>query len=328
MIQSATRFIDPLSDFGFKHIFGSDSNKEILINFLNQLFNGQKEIKDLTYSPTEHGGDLKDSKRVFFDFLCTGHQGEQFIIEMQRGEQKNFRDRAVFYTSRLINEQLPRGSNHWNIDLKEVFLVAILGFNFKDSNPDQYLHDIALTNTHTGEIFYHKLNYKFLELPKLVKTETELETDLDRWLFLLKHMADLKKEPVGLDDGIFKKVFKIAEISNLTREEKEMYDSNLKAQWDYENSIAYAKERAAEEGRKEGLQKGIEEGIAKGIEQGIEKGLEQGLERGLEQGLEKGLEEGQHKKSMEIAIRMRKEKMPLDMIARLTNLSFSEIEKL
>lgn len=304
MIQTSTRFIDPLSDFGFKHIFGSESNKDILINFLNQLLKGQKEITDLTYGPTEHAGDYKETKKVFFDFLCTGKQGEQFIIEMQRAEQKNFRDRAVFYTSRLINEQLPRGSSHWDVELKEVFLVAILDFNFKDSAADRYLHDVALTNTFTGEIFYRKLSYKFLELPKFVKTEDQLETDLDRWLFILKHLNSIENEPIGFNDSIFQKVFKIAEIGNLTKEEKEMYDSNLKAQWDYENSIAYAKERAAEEGRKEGIQEGIQEG------------------------LQKGIHEGEHQKSREIAILMKQEKMPVHLIAKLTNLSLSELETL
>jgi len=242
------RFIDPLSDFGFKHLFGNEPNKDILIDFLNQLFKGQKEITDLTYNSTEYAGDSEGFKKIFFDLLCTGSNGEQFIIEMQRAEQRNFSDRAVFYTSRLINEQLPKGKSHWNIELKEVYLIAILEFNFKHNVSDQYLHNVSLTNTDTGEIFYNKLGYKFLELPKFVKTEAELETDLDRWFYLLKHMSHLDKVPSVLNKRVFQKIFKIAEVSNLTKEEKAMYDSNLKAKWDYENSIAFAEEKAEERG--------------------------------------------------------------------------------
>ena len=242
------RFIDPLSDFGFKHLFGNEPKKDILIDFLNQLFKGQKEITDLTYNSTEHAGDSEEFKKIFFDLLCTGSNGEQFIIEMQRAEQRNFSDRAVFYTSRLINEQLPKGKSHWNIELKEVYLIAILEFNFKHNVSDQYLHNVSLTNTDTGEIFYNKLGYKFLELPKFVKTEAELETDLDRWFYLLKHMSHLDKVPSVLNKRVFQKIFKIAEVSNLTKEEKAMYDSNLKAKWDYENSIAFAEEKAEERG--------------------------------------------------------------------------------
>jgi len=238
------RFIDPLSDFGFKRLFGNEPNKDILMDFLNQLFKGQKEITDLSFRPTEHAGDIKEFKKVFFDLLCTGQNGEQFIIEMQRAEQRNFSDRAVFYTSRLINEQLPKGKSHWNIELKEVYLIAILEFNLKNSPPGRYLHNVALTNTDTNEVFYNKLGFKFLELLNFVKTETELETDLDHWFYLLKHMSHLDRIPTVLNKRIFQKVFKIAEISSLTKEEKAMYDSNLKAKWDYENSIAFAEEKA------------------------------------------------------------------------------------
>jgi predicted transposase/invertase (TIGR01784 family) len=215
---------------------------------LNQLFKGQKEITDLAYNTTEHAGDTEEFKKVFFDLLCTGHDGEQFIIEMQRAEQRNFSDRAVFYTSRLINEQLPKGESHWNIELKEVYLIAILEFNLKHNTSDRYLNNVSLTNADTGEIFYNKLGYKFLELPKFVKTDAELETDLDRWFYLLKHMSHLDKVPAVLNKRVFQKIFKIAEVSNLTKEEKEMYDSNLKSRWDYENSIAFAEERGIEKG--------------------------------------------------------------------------------
>ena len=59
MKQLASRFIDPFSDFGFKHLFGNEPNKDILINFLNELFKGKKIITNLIYSPTEHSGDNK-----------------------------------------------------------------------------------------------------------------------------------------------------------------------------------------------------------------------------------------------------------------------------
>ena len=306
------RFIDPLSDFGFKHLFGNEPNKDILIDFLNELFKGQKEIVDLTYNPTEYSGDKAEYKKIFFDLLCTGSNQEQFIIEMQRAEQRNFSDRAVFYTSRLVNEQLPKGENHWNIELREVYLIAILEFNFKPNSSERYLHNVSLTNTDTGEIFYNKLGYKFLELPKFVKTEAEIETDLDRWFYLLKHMSQLDKVPAFLNKRIFQKIFKIAEVGNLTKEEKAMYDSNLKAKWDYENSIAYAKELAAEEGLREGIKEGMKEGIKEGMKEGIKEGLKK----------------GRHEEALAIACELKKEGSSNEFIAKITKLSIGEIEKL
>ena len=150
------------------------------------------------------------------------------------------------------------------------------------------MHNVALTNTDTNEIFYNKLGYKFLELPKFVKTEVELETDLDRWFYLLKHMSSLDRVPAVLNKRVFQKVFKIAEVSNLTKEEKAIYDSNLKAKWDYENSIAFAEEKAKEE----------------------------------------GIEIGEHKKALDIARELKKTGSSLEFIAKITKLSIEEIEKL
>lgn len=83
-MASMGRFIDPLTDFGFKRIFGSEPNKELLIAFLNELFKGRKVIKDLVYNPQENGGPAKHYRKTIFDLSCTGTNGETFIVEMQK----------------------------------------------------------------------------------------------------------------------------------------------------------------------------------------------------------------------------------------------------
>ena len=47
-----------LTDFGFKRIFGTDPNKELLVNFLNSLFDGEEVIKDVKYLNSENVGDV------------------------------------------------------------------------------------------------------------------------------------------------------------------------------------------------------------------------------------------------------------------------------
>jgi len=127
-----------------------------------------------------------------------------------------------------------------------------------------------------------------LELPKFVKTEDQLETDLHRWFYLLKHMSSLDRVPAVLNKRVFQKVFKIAEVSKLSKEERAMYDSNLKAKWDYENSIAFAEEKAEE----------------------------------------RGIEKGRHEEALEIARKMKADGIPIAQIAKFTELSIEEIEKL
>lgn len=231
------KFIDPLSDWGFRHYFGSEPNKEILIEFLNDLFEGERRIEDLEYGPTEHDGDDTSDKRVIFDLHCRGSSGEYFIIEMQRIRQEYFKDRALYYTSRLIQRQLPKGKAFNSYQLPEVFLIAFLEFRMNELQQINYFHDIALCNKSTGEIFYKKLGFKFIELPNFVKEEEELESERDKWFYLLKHMSNMDKIPKFLDKRIFKLIFKIGEVSKLSKEERMAYEASLKAKWDTQNAF-------------------------------------------------------------------------------------------
>ncbi len=243
------KYIVLLTDFSFKRIFGTDPNKDLLIAFLNEVFRDRKKIKDLIYNKNEHVGDTILEGGVIFDLTCTGNDGERFIIEVQRGKQENFKQRALFYTSRLISEQAPRGKrSEWNCDVKEVYLVALLeDFDLEGSPENEYLHDICLCNRATGKIFYDKLGYTYIELLKFVKTDSALETELDKWLFVIKHMSRMGKIPVYLRKPIFEKLFNIAEYGNLTKEEKMLYDNSLKQKWDNKNVLDYAVKQAKHE---------------------------------------------------------------------------------
>jgi predicted transposase/invertase (TIGR01784 family) len=242
-------YIDPLTDFAFKKLFGSEPNKDLLIDFLNGVFRGRKHIVDLVYNKNEHPGETVNEGGAIFDLTCTGNDGEQFIIEVQRGKQGNFKQRAIFYTSRLVTEQAPKGKrSEWAYNVKEVYLIALLeDFSLDAGNDQEFLHDICLSNRETGKVFYEGLGYIFIELTKFVKTEAELDTDLDKWLYVLKNMSSMDKIPVYLRKPIFEKLFNIAEYSNLTKEEKTMYDTSLKRKWDNKAVLDYAVKEATKE---------------------------------------------------------------------------------
>lgn len=247
-------YIDPLTDFGFKRLFGSEPNKDLLIDFLNGVFRGRKHIADLVYNKNEHPGETVNEGGAIFDLTCTGNDGEQFIIEVQRGKQGNFKQRAIFYTSRLVTEQAPKGKrSEWAYNVKEVYLIALLeDFSLDNIESDGgFLHDICLSNRETGKVFYEGLGYIFIELIKFVKTEAELDTDLDKWLYVLKNISSMDKIPVYLRKPIFEKLFNIAEYSNLTKEEKTMYDTSLKRKWDNKAVLDYAVNEAAKEAKQE-----------------------------------------------------------------------------
>ena len=186
-------YIDPITDFGFKRLFGSPPNKDLLIDFLNAIFEGRKQIKDLTYNKNELPGVVRDNRSVIFDLLCTTDSGEQFIIEVQKVAQQHFGDRAVFYTSSLICDQAVKGGPGWDYQLNEVWLIGIMDFCFDDTEEDRYLHDIQLTNTETHKLFYKKLGYIFIELPKFNKKESELKLLWTDGCLCLGTCTNLKK---------------------------------------------------------------------------------------------------------------------------------------
>ena len=231
------KFIDPLTDWGFRHLFGGEPNKEILIEFLNDLFEGEKHIADLQYAPNEYDGDEGADKRVIFDLHCRGTGGEYFIVEMQRIRQDYFKDRALYYVSRLIQRQLKKGRSSNDYQLPEVYLIGILEFSMNTGEQDRYFHDIALIEKRSGKLFYNKLGFKFLELPNFAKQEHELQTDTEKWLYLLKYMSTLKETPKFLDKRIFQLIFKVSAVANLSKEERMSYEASLKTKWDTQNAF-------------------------------------------------------------------------------------------
>ncbi len=246
-----TKYIDLMLDVSFKRIFGTEPNKDLLIDLLNGIFRGRKQIVDLVYNKNEHIGDIEEIGAVIFDLTCTAKDGERFIIEVQRSAQANLKRRMLYYGSKLISDQAPKGKRkEWDYAISEVYVIVLMdGFAMPEGEGDKgYLHDICLCSRDTGKVFYEDLGYIYIELRNFVKTESELETDLDGWLYVLKNMSRMDRLPFYLRKPVFEKLFDIAEYSKLTKEEMRMYDASLKRKWDEKAVMDYAKDYAKQEG--------------------------------------------------------------------------------
>ncbi len=239
-IEIKEKFINPFTDFGFKKIFGSEPNKDLLIDFLNELLKTKEKIKDLTYKKTDHLGSTDADRKAIFDLYCENEKGEKFIVELQKVKQQFFKDRSLYYATFPIQEQAIKGE--WNYELKAVYCVGILDFVFDDQDKDKLVVDeIKLINTKTGKVFNDKFTFVYVQMPNFLKTESDLETHEDKWFYLLKNLHKFNKIPAKLQDKIFKKVFKIAEIAKYSPDEKQRYIDSLKFYLDLKNSLDYAK---------------------------------------------------------------------------------------
>ena len=249
MKQSEERYISLLTDFGFKRIFGTDLNKDLLINFLNSLFNGEEVIKDVKYLNSENVGDVFTERKAIFDVYCENEQGEKFIVEMQNAYQTFFKDRSLFYSTFPIREQAPKGSD-WNFCLKKVYVVALLNFKMSDEAFDasDTIHTIALMDTKTNKVFNAKLMFKYVEVGRFDKTDEELTSLSDKWMFVLKNLSRLNNRPSSLREKIFSRLFDAAAIARFTPIELQEYEDSLKAYRDIKNSLDTAEAKGREEG--------------------------------------------------------------------------------
>lgn len=250
------KYVNPYTGFGFKLLFGTAMNKELLISFLNALLFGEETVKDVTYMNTEHLGTQEYDRRAIFVY-CENEKGEKFLVEMQRGEQQFFKDRSLYYSTFPIREQGKRGP--WDYELKAVYVIGILNFSFDDTDNEHFHHEVKLVDLHTHKVFYDKLAFIYLEMPKFSKREDELETMFDKWLFVLRNLSSLFERPRALQNRVFDRLFETAEIARFSRKELSEYWESLKNFRDWYSVMKTQLKKGREEGRKEGREEGREE---------------------------------------------------------------------
>ncbi|NER19329.1 MAG: Rpn family recombination-promoting nuclease/putative transposase [Symploca sp. SIO1C2] len=246
------RYINLLTDFGFNRLFGTELNKEILINFLNVMLPSQHTVKDVSYRNNENLGNTPLVRTAIFDIYCESQSGEKFIVELQKANQNYFKDRSVYYESFPIQEKTLNGK--WDYKLSSVYTIGILNFVFDDhKNESELLHTVTLKNQRC-EVFYEKFKFIYVELPKFTKTVDELESHFEKWLFLLRHLSELEAPPEALQEVIFEQLFEVAEIANFSAIEQDAYENSLKYYRDLQNVVETSRQEGVEEGREQGRQ--------------------------------------------------------------------------
>lgn len=240
------KYINPLTDFGFKKLFGSEPNKDLLIDFLNQILPPRHQIQDLSYPRNEQLSQAEIDRKAIFELYCIAESGERFIVEVQKAKQNYFKDRSIYYSSFPIQEQAKKGD--WDFKQDPVYTVGILDFIFDDhKKEEELLHLIELKNQRC-DVFYDKLKFIYIELPKFKKTQEELVNHFDKWLYVFRHLSELQDRPQKLQDRIFGKLFEAAEIARFSPEEREAYEESLKYYRDIKNVVDTSREEGFEEG--------------------------------------------------------------------------------
>ena len=293
-----SRFINPYTDFGFKRLFGTEGNKDLLIDFLNCLMPAKHQIQELNFLNVEQNGEITSDRKAIYDIHCKSIYGDLFIVEMQKAKIKYFKDRALFYVTMPIRDQAQRGE--WDFKLLPIYYIAILDFEYDEHDEIRKFDRTVQLRDEDGFVFYDKLGFRFLQMPYFQKTETELVTHYDKWCYFLKMLESFDSIPQILNEPVFEKAFKTAEFAALSSAERKEYEANRLVYWELKSVIDTSRE----------------------------EGLAEGLVMGKAEGKIEGKAEGELAKARKVAKGMKGKAYPIQDIIDLTGLSKSEIEKL
>jgi len=299
-------YLNPFTDFGFKKLFGSEESKPFLMSFLNDLLPIDAPIVSLEFKNIEKLGMVEEDRKAIYDVYCQDEQGNQFIVELQRAKQSHFQDRAMYYSSFLIQEQAKKG--RWDFELTPIYFVGILDFSLPSFDDEPYLHFGQITDIYTKKVMTQKLNFIYIEMDKFKKVESELANHLECWLYFLKKLATFEAIPAKFENDIIADAFDVARLSNMSHKSRVDYENSLKHYRDFINVLDTAKQE--------------------GFDHGFEQGKEQGFDRGIEQGVERGINQGEKNKAIKIAINLLKKQTPIELVLEITELTAQEIKQL
>ena len=279
------RYADILLDDWFKRSFKEYGNaKRLMLLFLQALI-PERKIASLTYAPEESTNQNPGGKDIRVDVECTDENGERFLVEVQRSEQHDFYDRAIFNSTFSIQRQLGEGSRRFGFP--PVYFIGIMRFSLHPGS-DRYLYRYSVTEDETGELMTDDLHYIFLEVGKC---RGDAGAPLvERVGYALYNLPEFQRKPEGYDEEIFDLLFSSADLNKFAPADKIKYQNDMTTERDIQNQIDFA----------------MDKGMEKGLEKGREEGRKEGRKEGREQGREEGREEERSKNQRFIEVLKRK----------------------
>jgi predicted transposase/invertase (TIGR01784 family) len=165
------------------------------------------------------------AKSTILDVKAKDKSGNEYIVEMQVTDKIGFAKRVVYYSAKSYSAQLDVGDDYYK--LKPTIFIGILNFTFLDS--ENYLSRHLILDTETqehnrGADQLKDLDFNFIELPKFNKTEKDLKTLVEKWVYFIKNAENLTVIPAGVEDEGLKSAYTEADRHNWEKEDLEAYE--------------------------------------------------------------------------------------------------------
>ncbi|MDR2893741.1 MAG: Rpn family recombination-promoting nuclease/putative transposase [Deltaproteobacteria bacterium] len=167
--------LSPTNDFVFKKIFGENLN--ILRDFLGAVLDlPTEEYKDLTVLDPNLEREYLDDKLGILDVKVTTGSGKVLDIEVQIKPQRSIWKRMLFYTSKMVVEQVKSGHPYDKIN--RAISILITDFVMVKEN-NSYHNCFRLYDEKTEAHFQDSFEINVLEIPKLNTADC---TQLGNWM--------------------------------------------------------------------------------------------------------------------------------------------------
>lgn len=242
--------IDPKVDYAFKHVFGRETTRPILIDVLDNILNpaSGQHIQDIELLNPFNPKEALDDKLSILDVKARDQAGRQFNVEMQMVASRYYEKRILYYWAKLHQQQLHEGQDY--LEMQPTISISFLDHVIYHQVPEYHLRFRLLETRHRFR-FTEDLELHLLELPKFTKSEAELSSGLDSWLYFLRHAEkiDTAAPPAAFQQQpLVLRALEELKMLAQTDEERERYEARRKAQLDFNTAVKVARM----EGRNEG----------------------------------------------------------------------------
>ena len=234
------------NDYAFKKLFGTEENKDIMIEFLSLVTHlSQDDFDDVRIENSEQIPRFYNDKTGRLDIKIRLNDGRKIDVEMQNTYFDYYPKRSVFYCSKMIHEHFFSGLQY--MDLKKCIAINVLNSLFKLSRKVHSVYQIRESEEQT--LLDELLEIHFLDLTKLPK---ENLTSLEKWLMFIKTDSKEKRRMLAQGNPVMTKANKVMDIFYLDEQERKRYE----AAWEYESDRL----SMINESERKGLERGLAEG--------------------------------------------------------------------
>ena len=256
------RNVYPFSDGIFKMLMASEGKPERTIKFLNAMLGltGNKAITKFTLGVQEQPG-VMDNKTNIFDIYGYNQSNEPVVIEVQQNFNTLFVDRLVYYTSRIVNNQVKKNKSY---ELPHIYVLSLLVDDQFPLEPDTYFHQCQVMRNRKYP--FKKIDVFLVEMSKFFRMDDRLQEgnrrearDVSPRAEMLRLFRDvledktIDEEKAGnlLDEDFAKDVSFVGYTDELLLLEVDNMTDML-----YEKQGSYLQGKA--EGKEEGLSQGAD----------------------------------------------------------------------